>query len=101
MGARAGRTRRGAPGSVRCALAHAVVGELLVSLLDGVGDERRDGLLSVIQVHEAADVALHVGLIARVLELPAQLHHLIRLAHKGRGSAHTGRARGWERAVAI
>eukprot|EP00962_Isochrysis_galbana_P013427 scaffold3810_cov120-Isochrysis_galbana.AAC.4 len=54
-------------------------------------DERRDGLLPIVQVHEAADVALHVGLVARVLELPAQLHHLVRLTHGGRTWINTYR----------
>mmetsp|Transcript_18098 Transcript_18098/g.54586 ORF Transcript_18098/g.54586 Transcript_18098/m.54586 type:complete len:389 (+) Transcript_18098:1386-2552(+) len=57
----------------------AVVGELLVALLDGIGDERGDRLLTVVEVHEAADISLHVGLVARVLELAAELHHLIGL----------------------
>lgn len=47
--------------------------------LDRVGDERRDGLLAIVEVHESTDVPLHVRLVARVLELPAKLHSLIRL----------------------
>ena len=41
----------------------AVVAVLDVADLDAVGDERRDGLLAVVQMHEATDVALHVGLV--------------------------------------
>jgi len=42
-----------------------------------VGYQCRNGLLAVVQMHEPADVALHVGLVARVLELPAQEHHFV------------------------
>ena len=53
------------------------VGSLTTDLADRVCDEGRDGLLAVVKVHEATDVALHVRLVARVLELAAQLHHLV------------------------
>jgi hypothetical protein len=52
-------------------------GLLDVILVDEVGEHGRDRLLPVVQVHEAADVALHVRLVARVLELAAKLHHLV------------------------
>mmetsp|Transcript_29212 Transcript_29212/g.72879 ORF Transcript_29212/g.72879 Transcript_29212/m.72879 type:complete len:293 (-) Transcript_29212:84-962(-) len=57
----------------------AVVRVLDVAALDRVGHEGGDRLLAVVQVHEATDVALHVRLVARVLELAAELHHLVRL----------------------
>lgn len=40
----------------------AVVRDGLIAGLDRVGNQRRDRLLAVVQVHEAADVALHVRL---------------------------------------
>mmetsp|Transcript_8994 Transcript_8994/g.20264 ORF Transcript_8994/g.20264 Transcript_8994/m.20264 type:complete len:396 (-) Transcript_8994:62-1249(-) len=57
----------------------AVVRKLDVRLTNRVSHHRRDRLLSVVQVHEAADVSLHVLLVARVLELAAKDHHLVRL----------------------
>ena len=45
-----------------------VVRVLLVTLLDGIVHEGRDGLLTVVQVHEAPDLALHVLLVAGILE---------------------------------
>mmetsp|Transcript_50701 Transcript_50701/g.101278 ORF Transcript_50701/g.101278 Transcript_50701/m.101278 type:complete len:358 (-) Transcript_50701:225-1298(-) len=53
----------------------AVVGVLLVAHFDGIRDESWDRLLAVVQMHETADVALHVLLIARSLELARQAHH--------------------------
>mmetsp|Transcript_25246 Transcript_25246/g.59905 ORF Transcript_25246/g.59905 Transcript_25246/m.59905 type:complete len:215 (-) Transcript_25246:297-941(-) len=53
----------------------AVVRVLLVAHLDSVRDKRRDGLLAVVQMHESADVTLHVLLVARRLELARELHH--------------------------
>ena len=55
----------------------AVVRVLDVALLERVCNHRRDRLLPVVQVHEAANEPLHVCLVARVLELAAQLHHLV------------------------
>ena len=57
----------------------AVIRILLVALLDAVPDKRGDGLLAVVQVHEAADVALHVSLVARSLELARKVHHVKRV----------------------
>jgi len=42
-----------------------------------VSHEGGNGLLAVVQVHEPTDVALHVGLVAGVLELAAQEHHFV------------------------
>mmetsp|Transcript_17252 Transcript_17252/g.42467 ORF Transcript_17252/g.42467 Transcript_17252/m.42467 type:complete len:814 (+) Transcript_17252:130-2571(+) len=57
----------------------AVVRVLQVALADGVVQQRRDGLLPVVQVHEAADLARHVRLVALVLEVAAVDHHGVRL----------------------
>ena len=57
----------------------AVVRVLEVRLADGVAEERGDGLLAVVEVHEAADLARHVRLVALVLEVAAELHHGVRL----------------------
>jgi hypothetical protein len=59
----------------------AVIRVLDVALFERVCNHRRDRLLHVVQVHEAANEPLHVCLVARVLELAAQLHHLVP-AHK-------------------
>ena len=56
----------------------AVVGVLHVALLDRVRDDGRDRLLAVVKMHEATDVALHVLLVARGLELAGKLHHGVR-----------------------
>ena len=56
----------------------AVVAVLDVGRPNGVPDERRDAFLPVVEVHEPPDVPLHVRLIARVLELPREQHHLVR-----------------------
>mmetsp|Transcript_35150 Transcript_35150/g.85137 ORF Transcript_35150/g.85137 Transcript_35150/m.85137 type:complete len:216 (-) Transcript_35150:46-693(-) len=58
-----------------------VVRELLVSLLDGVVDKTRDGLLPVVKMHETTDLSLHVLLVASVFETTGQLHGLVQL-HK-------------------
>ena len=69
----------GAALSERAHVLHRVGVEDDDAAVDRVGDERGDGLLTVVQVHEPADVPLHVRLVARVLELAAQLHHLVSL----------------------
>mmetsp|Transcript_114861 Transcript_114861/g.234784 ORF Transcript_114861/g.234784 Transcript_114861/m.234784 type:complete len:507 (+) Transcript_114861:1048-2568(+) len=56
-----------------------VVREFLVGLFDGVVDESGDGFLSVVQVHESTDLALHVLLVAGVFESSCHLHGLVQL----------------------
>ena len=57
----------------------AVVGVLEVVLADGVFEEGGDGLLAVVEVHETADLARHVRLVALILEIAAELHRGVRL----------------------
>jgi hypothetical protein len=57
----------------------AVVAVLLVVLVESIIDHGGDSLLSVVQMHETANVALHVCLVARILEKTRELHHSIAL----------------------
>ena len=47
--------------------------------------QREQSHLAVVEVHEATDVALHVRLVASVLKLAAELHHLVGLLEVLRG----------------
>ena len=58
----------------------AVVRVLQIILTDRVRQERRNRLLTVVKVHETANLTRHVRLVALVFKVPAQLHHVIRLA---------------------
>merc|ERR1711966_143433 len=67
----ADRARTGARGSCREATGVGVlpvVGVLLVTVLDGIVNEGGDGLLAIVQMHEASDLALHVLLVAGILK---------------------------------
>ena len=57
----------------------AVIGVLLVAVFDGVVYERGDGFLSVVKVHESPNFALHVLLVAGVLESSVQLEGFVNL----------------------
>jgi len=47
----------------------------------GCSDQRRDGLQSIVHVHEAADVSLHIRLVTRRPEESTQLYHPIGTQH--------------------
>ena len=54
-----------------------VVGVLDVSFLNRVCKKRRNGLLAIVEVHEAPNVTLHICLVASILKLTTKLHHLV------------------------
>ena len=56
-----------------------VVGVLLVTVLDGIVNEGGDGLLAIVQMHEASDLALHVLLVAGILKGPSLGHGVVDL----------------------
>jgi hypothetical protein len=59
-----------------------VVRVLFVALSDGIVDQGRNTFLSIVEVHETTNLALHVLLIAGILKGTSKLHGLVKL-HEG------------------
>jgi hypothetical protein len=55
----------------------AVVREFLVTRLNSVIDQSRNALLTIVQVHKATNLALHVLLVAGVFETASERHGLV------------------------